>query len=80
VRLRKEKETNLEAINRIYMDSKRAEARVVECTDQIRSLSIDRTNIAMDIASARAQQEKLETEIKQHGEDTEGARERLFSG
>ena len=79
VRLRKEKETNLEAINRVYMDSKRAEARVAECTDQIRTLSIDRTNIAMEIAAARAQYEKLEVEIKRHGEDTDGAREQLFS-
>jgi chromosome segregation protein len=79
MRLRKEKETNLEAINRIYMDTKRAEARVAECTDQIRTLSIDRTNLAMDIAAARAQLEKLESEIRQHGEDTEGAREKLFT-
>ncbi|MDD1697187.1 MAG: chromosome segregation protein SMC [Methanoregula sp.] len=79
VRLRKEKETNLEAINRIYMDTKRAEARVAECTDQIRTLSIDRTNLAMDIAAAKAQLEKLESEIRQHGEDTEGAREKLFT-
>ena len=79
VRLRKEKETNLEAINRVYMDTKRAEARVAECTDQIRTLSIDRTNLAMEIAAAKAQLEKFETEIRQHGEDSEGAREKLFS-
>jgi len=79
VRLRKEKEVNLEAINRVYMDTKRAEARVAECTDQIRTLSIDRTNIAMEVASAKAQLEKYETEIKQHGENNEGAREKLFS-
>jgi chromosome segregation protein len=79
VRLRKEKETNLETINRVYMDTKRAEARVGECTDQIRTLSIDRTNLAMEIAAAKAQLEKFETEIRQHGEDTEGAREKLFS-
>jgi chromosome segregation protein len=79
VRQRKEKETNLEAISRIYMDTKRAEARVAECTDQIRTLSIDRTNISMEIAGARAHLEKLETDIKQHGEDTEGAREKLFA-
>ncbi len=30
VRLRKEKETNLEAISRVYMDTKRAEARVAK--------------------------------------------------
>jgi chromosome segregation protein len=79
VRLRKDKEANLEAINRVYMDTKRAEARVAECTDQIRTLSIDRTNIAMEVAGARAQLEKFEIEIHQHGEDTEGAREQLFS-
>jgi chromosome segregation protein len=79
VRLRKDKEANLEAINRVYMDTKRAEARVAECTDQIRTLSIDRTNIAMEVAGAKAQLEKSETEIRQHGEDTEGARERLFA-
>ncbi len=79
VRLRKDKEANLEAINRVYMDTKRAEARVAECTDQIRTLSIDRTNIAMEVAGARAQLEKFETEIRRHGEDTEGARERLFA-
>lgn len=79
VRLRKEKETNLEAINRVYMDTKRAETRVAECTDQIRTLTIDRTNIAMEVATAKAQAEKFETEIKQHSEDTEGSRERLFA-
>ena len=79
VRLRKEKESNLEVINRVYMDTKRSEARVAECTDQIRTLSVDRTNLAMEIAAARAQLEKFETEIRQHGEDTEGAREKLFA-
>jgi chromosome segregation protein len=78
VRLRKEKEANLETINRVYMDTKRAETRVAECSDQIRTLSIDRTNIAMEIAGTRANLEKLESEIKKHGENTEGARESLF--
>jgi len=79
VRMKKEKETNLEAINRIYMDTKRAEARVTECTDQIRALSIDRTNIAMEVATSKAQLEKVETELRQHSEDTEGARDKLFT-
>lgn len=78
-RLKKEKEDNLEAINRVYVDSKRAETRVAECTDQIRTLTIDRTNIAMEIATSRALLEKIETEIKQHSEDTEGARDQLFA-
>jgi chromosome segregation protein len=79
VRMKKEKETNLEAINRVYMDTKRAEGRVAECTDQIRTLTIDRTNIAMEVATAKAQLGKFETEIKAHSEDTEGARDRLFA-
>ncbi len=79
VRLRKEKETNLEAINRVYMDTKRAETRVAECTDQIRSLTIDRTNVAMEVATFKAQLEKVETELKAHSEDTEGSREKLFA-
>jgi chromosome segregation protein len=79
VRLKKEKEANLELINRVYVDSKRAETRVAECTDQIRTLTIDRTNIAMEIATSRALLEKIETEIKQHSEDTDGARDQLFA-
>jgi chromosome segregation protein len=78
-RLKKEKEANLEIINRVYVDSKRAETKVAECTDQVRTLTIDRTNIAMEIATSRALLEKIETEIKQHSEDTEGAREQLFA-
>jgi len=79
VRLKKEKEGNLEGINRVYMDTKRAEARVAECTDQIRTLTIDRTNIAMEIATWKAQLEKIETEIRQHSEDTQESREKLFT-
>ena len=78
-RLKKDKEGNLEAINRIYMDTKRAEARVQELTDQVRTLTIDRTNIAMEVATAKAQLEKLETEIRAHSEGTESARNTLFA-
>jgi chromosome segregation protein len=63
----------------VYVDSKRAETKVAECTDQVRTLTIDRTNIAMEIATSRALLEKIETEIRQHSEDTEGAREQLFA-
>ncbi len=79
VRLKKEKESNLELINRVYMDTKRAEARVAECSDQIRTLTIDRTNIAMEVATAKAVLGNLETEIRQHSEGTETAREQLFA-
>ena len=79
VRLKKEKESNLEIINRVYMDTKRAEARIAECTDQIRTLTIDRTNIAMEVATAKAVLGNLETEIRQHSEGTESARDQLFA-
>ena len=79
VRLKKEKEANLELVNRVYVDSKRAETRVAECTDQIRTLTIDRTNIAMEIATSRALLEKVETDLRQHSEDTVGARDQLFA-
>ena len=78
-RLKKDKEANLEAINRIYMDTKRAEARVQELTDQVRTLTIDRTNIAMEVATAKAQLEKIETEIRAHSEGTETAKDTLFA-
>jgi len=78
-RLKKDKEGNLEAINRIYLDTKRAETRVQELTDQIRTLTIDRTNIAMEVATAKAQLGKLEVEIKAHSSGSESARETLFA-
>ena len=78
-RLKKDKETNLEGINRVFADTKRAEARVTELSDQIRTLSIDRTNIAMEVATTKAQVEKIETEIRQYSSDTEEARQQLFA-
>jgi chromosome segregation protein SMC, primarily archaeal type len=78
-RLKKDKETNLEGINRVFADTKRAEARVQELSDQIRTLSIDRTNIAMEVATDKAQLEKIETEIRQYSSDTEESRQKLFS-
>jgi chromosome segregation protein len=76
VRLRKDKEGNLEAINRIFMDAKRAEGMVAQGTESIRAFTIDRANLAMEAASIKAQLEKVETEIKKQSEDTAGARRR----
>ncbi len=78
-RLKKDKESNLEGINRVFADAKRAETRVAELSDQIRALSIDRTNIAMEIATSRAQLEKIENEICQYSAETEEARQKLFA-
>ncbi|MFA5221570.1 MAG: AAA family ATPase, partial [Methanoregula sp.] len=79
VRLRKDKEETLETINRIYLDTKRAETRVAELSEQIRALTIDRTNIAMEVATEKALLEKIENDIKAHSDDTAGARDKLFA-
>ena len=79
VRFGKDKETNLEAVNRTYVDMKRSETRVGECSQSIRDLNIDRTNLAMEAATARAQVENIEREIQTQSRDAEGARDELFA-
>ena len=79
VRARKEKEANLEGMNRTFVDQKRAEERITECTTAIRDMTIDRTNLAMETAAAHGQIEKLEAGIQNQSLDAEGAREELFS-
>lgn len=78
-RFRKDKEGNLEAINRTFVDLKRSETRVGECSQSIRELGIDRTNLAMEAATARAQVENIESAIQLQSRDAEGARDELFS-
>ena len=78
-RARKEKEANLEGMNRSFVDQKRAEGRITECTTAIREMTIDRTNLAMETAAAKGQIEKLEAEIQNQSRDAEGARDELFS-
>ena len=79
VRLSRDKEGNLEAITRNYLDTKRAETRIAECNDGIRNQNIDRTNIAMESATARAKLEKTEIAIKNESKEAEGSRDQLFS-
>ncbi len=79
IRLKKDKGANLEGINRVFADTKRAETRVTELSDQIRALSIDRTNISMEVATSQSQLEKIEIEIRRYSSDTEEARQKLFS-
>ncbi len=79
LRLQKDREANLTEQNRAFADLKRAETFVTECTAKVRSLGVDRANLAMEVATLRAQAEKLEGEIKQQSKDAESAREQLFS-
>ena len=78
-RLKKEKETSLEGINRTYIDQKRAETRIGECSQAIREMNIDRTNLAMEEATARAQAGKAEEQIRSQSRDAEGAKDELFA-
>ena len=77
-RLGKEKEGNLEEINRIYMDQKRAEAKVTECTQSVRTLSIDRANLAMEAGSLRGKFEVMDRDVKARTANVESSRDRLF--
>jgi len=78
-RAKKEKETVLEGLSRTYIDQKRAETRITECTQAIREMTIDRTNLAMEVATLTAQVEKIEETIQSESRDAEGARDELFS-
>lgn len=78
-RLKATRDENLEAIQRIYMDSRRAEARVEECVDQIRDLSIDRSNLAMELSAKREQMVVIEGRIASASEEVEGVKDRLFA-
>jgi chromosome segregation protein len=75
----KEKEANLESLNRVFIDQKRAEGRITECSQAIREMNIDRTNMAMEAATARAQAEKIGREIEGQSRDSAGARDELFA-
>ena len=78
-RLKKEKEGNLEGMNRVFLDMKRAEGRISECSHSIREMTIDRTNLAIEAATAKGQIEKIEAGIQNQSRDAEGARDELFS-
>ncbi|NYT05608.1 MAG: chromosome segregation protein SMC [Methanomicrobiales archaeon] len=78
-RLKQEKETNLDQIKKVYMDSKRAETRVAELSDAIRTLSIDRSNIAMELAGNRADLEKVERSLRLENDEVAGAKDELFA-
>lgn len=79
LKLRDEKTDNLEQLKRLFMDSKRAETRVAECTEQVRGLSIDRSNLAMEIAEKKAVADTIERKLLAESAHVEGAKEVLFS-
>jgi len=78
-RATKEKEAGLEGLSRTYIDQKRAETRIAECTQAIREMTIDRTNLAMEVATLTAQIETIEKQIQSQSRDDEGTRDELFA-
>lgn len=78
-RLKVSRDENLEAVQRIYMDSKRAEAKVEECGGQIRNLSIDRANLAMELTTQRDEMKAVEERIASESKEVEGIKDQLFA-
>ncbi len=78
-RLKQEKEENLESGKRIYMDSKRAESRVNDTGEQIRTMSIDRANLAMELSTARERMSDVEERIQAESKEVEGLKDQLFA-
>lgn len=75
----RDREGNLEAINRKFADIRRSEATVKERTDSIRNLSIDRANLGMELSGLKAKMEKAEAELASASKDSEGAQAEIFS-
>jgi len=78
-RLKTSRDENLEAAQRVYMDSRRAEAKVEECAGQIRNLSIDRANLAMELSGQREQMKAIEERIAGESKEVEGLKDQLFA-
>ena len=78
-RLAAGRDENLETIQRVYMDGRRAEAKVEECAGQIRTLSIDRANLAMELATKRDQLAAVEERIASESKEVEGVKDQLFA-
>ncbi len=78
-RLKVSRDENLEAVQRVYMDSRRAEAKVEECAGQIRNLSIDRANLAMELSTQREQLAAVEARIASESKEVEGIKNQLFA-
>ncbi len=77
-RQKEAKKANQEVIQRIYMDTKRAETRVKENTETIRTLSIDRSNIAMEIATKNAEFESVQAKLEDESASIAGSKDELF--
>ncbi|KUG19384.1 chromosome partition protein smc [hydrocarbon metagenome] len=78
LRLKSEKESNLELMKRIYMDTRRAEARVAECVELLRNLGIDRANLAMEVSAGREELAGIDAKIQAGSREVQGLKDQLF--
>lgn len=73
-----EKKGNLESLQSIYTNTKRAETSIKERSDEIRALSIDRSNLSMDLSRFRDELKKIEETLSAESDEVSGARDQLF--
>ncbi|WOF16536.1 chromosome segregation protein SMC [Methanoplanus sp. FWC-SCC4] len=77
--LNQKKAENRESVQKVFLDSKRAESKVLEFTDKIRNLSIDRSNLGMELSTVRAEMDTVKIRLDRESGAVEGAKEQLFS-
>ena len=78
-RLKVARDENNETVQRVYVDGRRAEAKVEECAGQIRNLSIDRANMAMELSTQRERMTAVEKRIAGESKEVEGIKDQLFA-
>jgi len=75
---RREREENLQAINRAFADTRRLEEKVAEAQARIRNLSIDRTTLAMEQAGLANRLRGIEDRLADGQSGTAAAQAELF--
>ncbi len=76
---RREREENLQAINRAYADARRMEEKTAAAQALVRSLSIDRTNLAMEQAAVQSRLRGIEGRLAEGQAGTASAQTELFA-
>jgi len=75
---RREREENLQGINRAFADTRRTEEKIAAAQTLIRNLSIDRTNLAMEQARIQSRLEGIEARLQAGQAETVEAQAELF--
>ena len=74
-----EKNGNLETLQSIYTNSKRAETSIRERSEEIRDLSIDRSNLNMDLSRLQGERDRVEASLAAESGEVSDARDQLFA-